>query len=202
MRLPTLPWFVECVQEQARAKALGASIRFGREPLTRSLSTECLILVDHQRGEAVDAFDVPKENPNRPKASDGSAYQRVFRRAIAAEALIFAVSTKRGATRADHVERCDELLNDFIVAAYEAARESSCRFLPTGGGSPRPEDETDDALASGYVELGARYLLRFAIEAPVVGRPIQKARIGAAPDVTIETTITVPFNGTDWTTEV
>lgn len=125
-----------------------------------------------------------------------------MRRATACEALILVVSTAKGARRSDHVEACDAVVNNFIALAYDVARARSTRFQPASGGYVRPEDETDDGLATGYTEHGARYLLRFFLEVPVVGGAIPTATIGAAPDVEIANTLTVPFNGTDWTTEV
>lgn len=203
MRLPTLPWFVECLREAARSRRIGASIRFGREALTRTIPTESVILVDYQRGEGVDAFSPLAENPNRQRLSDGKARQYIYRRALACEALIVAVSTLKGARRSDHVEACDALVNNFVALAYDEARAKSTRVQPASGGYIRPEAETDDAIATGYTEHGARYLLRFFLEVPVIGQPIPTATIGeAAPDLTIANTLTVPFNGTDWTTEV
>lgn len=202
MRLPTLPWFVESIREEDAAKKLGATIEFGRQAVTQVVPNASVIIVDVQRGEGVDAFARPQENANRQRAADTKRYPYPYRRGIACEALIIAVATVKGARREDHVELCDILINNFIVAANEAARRRKVIFEPSNGGAPIPEAETSAALASGFVEHGARYLLRFFLQAPIVGQPIPTVTIGPPPDVGFNTLITVPFDGTDWETEV
>lgn len=190
-RIPSLPWFVENLRAHPLAKKIGAEIVFGRRPTTHEVSSTSVIIVDVRAGDDVDGFLRPGANPNRQRGADLRTHEHKYWRAAACEAIVIGVSTKDGATRADHVERCDELVNDFIAAAEEVALEYQTRFEPSGGGAMKPETETEEGVEAGYSEHGARYRLRFFLTVPIVDRK----GVATAPGLgTIRTSLDV--NGT------
>lgn len=196
MRLPTLPWFVECLKEHKSARKLGARIEYGREPFTRAVASESIVLIDVQRGEGLESYASlsPKPGGNL-RLSDGNKYHYPLTRAIAGEALIIAISTVAGPRRQDHVELCDLIVNNLVNALYETAKDSSKALQIQNGGYLKAREDESGALEDGFVEIGCRYLLRFFIDCPVVSKPISVATIGPAPDVTFETTVNVPYDG-------
>ena len=196
MRLPTLPWFFECMKEHEAAKKLGAQLEFGREPFTRVTPGESIVLVDVTQGE-VETMVANKPQSNKQLLSDGNRYHYPFNRAIAGEALIIAVAVVAGARRQDHVETCDAVVNNFANLAYETARDRKKSFLVRSCGYVKPKDQASGELEDGYVEVGCRYLLRFFIDCPIVSKPISVATIGGETGATFNTTVNVPFNGED-----
>lgn len=189
-RRPTLPWFVECILEQEAAKRIPGRIVFGRQAFTANVVTENLIVVDVQRGADREAFRPPNPNKGPTLTPDGKV-TAIYHRAIACEALISAVCTTHSARRIDHVELLDNMVNDFVIACWGAARDNGTAIEIASGGSPRPVGETEDDLQAGYDEVGARYLLRFFLLAPVSTPPVRVGRIDGA-----RTTLRTTFGNT------
>lgn len=193
MRLPTLPWFVECLEEHPQYSLLAAPVELCRGPVAQEIVTGPRLWVDVQRGDATDSFIGPPASMARV---DGVV--RPFLRQIGCEALFHAVSLQDGARRQDHLEACDAAVNAFVWLAYEVARESECIFTPMGGGSVVLEGEATSLASGGSAEAGARYLLRFTLAVPIASPRSRRVAIGPPPDVTIASTHVVPFNEQDW----
>jgi len=187
MRLPSIPWFVDCLRETKAWSAEGARLSFGRRASATDRVVTPEVLIDYQRGEAVEAFARAAANANRPRAEDGLRRHYPYQRACAGEALILARATVKGATWADHVALAERMLNVLLTACDEAAVARAVQFTPTAGGFLLPPD-VEDGVAEAVVETEARYLVRFFLACPVVSKPIGVGTIASASNTIVATT--------------